>query len=94
MTEADTLDDHRQARADLVRARLAFTVDRGADSPQLLLDAARQLNRFDAAEARVAFLGAIRAALFAGRPGGSWRNHGRRGARRARSDGCGHTRAS
>ena len=31
MAEADTLDDHRQARADLVRARLAFTADRGAD---------------------------------------------------------------
>ncbi len=74
MAEADTLDDHRQARAHLVQARLAFTADRGADSSQLLLDAARQLSRFDAAEARVAYLDAIRAALLAGRqvaPGGT-----------------------
>ena len=74
MTETDSLDDHRQARADLVRARLAFTVDRGADSPRLLLDAAKQLSRFDAAEAGAAYLDAIRAALFAGRqaaPGGT-----------------------
>jgi DNA-binding CsgD family transcriptional regulator len=65
-TETDTLDEHRQARADLVRARLAFTVNRGADASQLLLDAARQLSRFDGAQSRTAYLDAIRAALSAG----------------------------
>jgi DNA-binding CsgD family transcriptional regulator len=66
LTETDTLDDHRQARADLVRARLAFTVDRGGDASRLLLDAARQLSRFDGAQSRTAYLDAIRAALSAG----------------------------
>jgi hypothetical protein len=66
LIEADALDDHRQARADLVRARLAFTVNRGGDAPQLLLDAAQRLSRFDGAQARAAYLDAIRAALSAG----------------------------
>ncbi len=66
LTEPDMLDDHGQARADLVSARLAFTVNRGGDAAQLLLDAARQLSRFDAAQSRVAYLEAIRAALSAG----------------------------
>ena len=65
-TDADTLDDHRQARADLVRARLAFTVNGGGDAAQLLLDAARQLSRFDGAQAGAAYLDATRAALSAG----------------------------
>jgi DNA-binding CsgD family transcriptional regulator len=66
MTETDTLNDHQQAFADLVRARLAFTVNRGADASQPLLDAARQLSRFDAEQSRLAYLDAIRAALSAG----------------------------
>ena len=66
LTETDALDDHRQARADLVRARLAFTVNRDGDASQLLLDAARQLSRFDGAQSRAAYLDAIRAALSAG----------------------------
>ena len=65
LTETDTLDDHRQARADLVRARLAFTANRGGEASQLLLDAARQLSRFDGAQARAAYLDAVRAALSA-----------------------------
>jgi len=66
LAETDTLDDHRQARADLVRARLAFTADRGGEAPQLLLDAARQLSRFDRSQSGIAYLDAIRAALSAG----------------------------
>jgi DNA-binding CsgD family transcriptional regulator len=66
LTETDTLDDHRQARADLVRARLAFTVNRGGDASQLLLEAAQRLSRFDGAQSRTAYLDAIRAALSAG----------------------------
>ena len=66
LTEADSLDDHGQARADLVRGRLAFTVNRGGDAPQLLLDAARRLSHFDGAQSRAAYLDALRAALAAG----------------------------
>jgi DNA-binding CsgD family transcriptional regulator len=66
LTETDTLGDHQQARADLVRARLAFTVNRDGDASQLLLDAARRLSRFDGAQSRAAYLEAIRAALSAG----------------------------
>jgi DNA-binding CsgD family transcriptional regulator len=66
LTETDTLDNHRQACAGLVRARLAFTVNRDGDAAQLLLDAARQLSRFDGAQSRTAYLDAIRAALSAG----------------------------
>jgi DNA-binding CsgD family transcriptional regulator len=66
LTETDTLDDHGQARADLISARLAFTVDRGGGTAQLFLDAARRLGRFDGAQSRMAYLEAIRAALSAG----------------------------
>ena len=66
LTEADTLDDHGRARADLVSARLAFTMDRGGGAAQLFLDAARRLSRFDGAQSRMAYLEAIRAALSAG----------------------------
>jgi DNA-binding CsgD family transcriptional regulator len=66
LTEDDTLDDHGQARADFVRARLAFIVNRGGDASPLLLDAARQLSRFDRARSAAAYLDAIRAALAAG----------------------------
>ncbi len=66
LAETDTLDDHGQARADLVTGRLAFTVDRGGDAAQLLLNAARRLSRCDAAQSRMAYLEAIRAALSAG----------------------------
>ena len=66
LTETETLDDHRQARGDLVRARLAFAVNRDGDAAQLLLDAARQLSRCDGAQSRTAYLDAARAALSAG----------------------------
>ena len=48
-----------------MRAQLAFTLNHGSDSPQPLLQAAQQLSRFDAAEARAAHLDAIRATLAA-----------------------------
>jgi DNA-binding CsgD family transcriptional regulator len=66
LTDTGTLDDHRQARADLVRARLAFAVNRDDDASHLLLDAARQLSRFDGGQSRAAYLDATRAALSAG----------------------------
>ncbi|HEY2279646.1 MAG TPA: AAA family ATPase [Streptosporangiaceae bacterium] len=72
--EAGPLDQHGQARTDFVRARLTFALNHGSDAPQPLLQAAQQLSRFDAAQARAAHLDAIRAALVAaGRaaPGGT-----------------------
>ncbi len=66
LTEADPGDDHRQARADHAVARLAFAMNGGGDSSQLLHAAARQLARFDRAQCRTAYLDAIRAALSAG----------------------------
>jgi DNA-binding CsgD family transcriptional regulator len=67
LTEDCTLDDHRQARADLVRARLAFSVNRGGEAARLLVDAARRLSRFDDEQSGPAYLDAVRAALSAGR---------------------------
>jgi DNA-binding CsgD family transcriptional regulator len=72
--EAGGLDDHRRADAGVLRARLALAVNRGGDASRVLLDAARQLDRFDAAEARLAYLDAISATMLAGSlavPGGT-----------------------
>jgi len=74
VAESGVLDDQWQARADLVRARLAFTQHRSGHVPRLLLDAARRLDRSDAAPVRAAYLDAIRAVTFAGGltvPGGT-----------------------
>jgi DNA-binding CsgD family transcriptional regulator len=65
LAEAGILDDHRHARAVLLRARLAFAVSHGGQAPRLLADAAGALAGFDAAEARAALLEAIGAAMFA-----------------------------
>ncbi|HEX6453169.1 MAG TPA: AAA family ATPase [Trebonia sp.] len=65
MAEPGALDDHQRARADLVRAQLARVSSQGGDAPPLLLDAAGRLARFDAAEARAAYLDATDAAMFA-----------------------------
>jgi DNA-binding CsgD family transcriptional regulator len=67
-------DDRWRARADLVRARLAFARSRNGHVPRLLLDAARRLGRSDAARVRGACLDAFRAVTFAGglaAPGGT-----------------------
>jgi DNA-binding CsgD family transcriptional regulator len=61
------LSDLDGARADLLAAQIAFTVDRGSGAPPLLLDAARQLERLDPALARDTYLEALSAAMFAGR---------------------------
>jgi DNA-binding CsgD family transcriptional regulator len=58
------LDD---ARAQLLRAQIAFVTNRGRDAPPLLLDAARRLESLDAALARETYLDAFTAAIFAGR---------------------------
>jgi DNA-binding CsgD family transcriptional regulator len=55
------------ARADLLAAQIAFSVNRGSEAPPLLLRAARQLERLDPALARDTCLEALSAAMFAGR---------------------------
>jgi DNA-binding CsgD family transcriptional regulator len=64
--EAGPLDESQRARADLVRARVAFALGLGSDAPPLLLKAARQLEQFDLELARETYLNAWGASVFAG----------------------------
>ncbi len=76
VAEAGSLTDLEQAQVDLVRAQLASTTNRGNDVVPLLLKAAKRLEPVDAAEARLTYLDAFSAAIFAGRlakPGGDVR---------------------
>jgi DNA-binding CsgD family transcriptional regulator len=57
---------HR-ARADLLRAEIAFASRRGNDAPPLLLEAGRQLEPLDVGLAREAYLEAFAAAVIVGR---------------------------
>ena len=71
--EAGPLGEFEHARADLVRAWLAFATGRGSDAPQLMLTAARRLEPIDADLARMTYLDALGIAIWAGRlasPGG------------------------
>jgi DNA-binding CsgD family transcriptional regulator len=61
------VDDLQRARVDLLRAQIAFAVQRGGDAPGLLLEAARELEAVDPDRARTTYLEALDAALFAGR---------------------------
>jgi DNA-binding CsgD family transcriptional regulator len=69
MAEAGPLDELQRARAELLRAQIRFAVNRGRDSPPLLLAAARRLEKLDAKLSRETYLDAFSAALFAGRLG-------------------------
>jgi len=74
MAEAASLDEFQRARADLLRAQLAFAANRSNDAPSLLLQAAKRLEPIDVELARETYLDALNAALSAGRlasPGGS-----------------------
>nr|WP_241564157.1 helix-turn-helix transcriptional regulator [Nonomuraea polychroma] len=64
---AGPLDERRRGRVDLLRAQIAFAVERGSDAAPLLLKAARQLEPHDVPLARETYLEAISAAMFAGR---------------------------
>jgi len=66
LAEAGPLDKLQRARVDLLRARIALTVNRGREAPPLLLKAARQLEPLDARLARDTYLDAFLAAMFAG----------------------------
>jgi DNA-binding CsgD family transcriptional regulator/tetratricopeptide (TPR) repeat protein len=71
IAERSPLDELCLARVDLVRAQIAFAVNRGSDAPPLLLKAAKRLEPLDVNVARDTYLEALFAALFAGRLGGS-----------------------
>ncbi|WP_443112156.1 helix-turn-helix transcriptional regulator [Actinomadura monticuli] len=66
VAEAGPLDRRPRGEVDLLRAEIAFAVDRGRDAPGLLLSAAARLAPHDAPLARDTCLEAISAALFAG----------------------------
>jgi DNA-binding CsgD family transcriptional regulator/tetratricopeptide (TPR) repeat protein len=73
MAESEPLSGLQQARADLVRAQLAYVTNRGSDAAPLLLKAAGRLEAIDVALSRATYLDALSAAIFAGRlaaPGG------------------------
>ena len=65
--EAGPLDELQRARADLLRAQIAFAMSRGSDAPPLLLNAARRLEPLDARLARETYLDALIAAVSAHR---------------------------
>ena len=74
IAEAGPVSDLKQARIELVRARLASTLSRDGEAPLLLLRAAQRMERIDISLARTTYLDAMAAAMFAGRlasPGGS-----------------------
>jgi DNA-binding CsgD family transcriptional regulator len=66
VAELGSLDELQRARAERLRARLAFAQRRGADAPPLLLQAARRLQPLDAALARETYVEALGAALTTG----------------------------
>jgi DNA-binding CsgD family transcriptional regulator len=72
--ESGSLDELGRARADQLRAEVAFVQNRGSDAPALLLQAARRLESLDVRLARDTYLEAWTAALFSGasaKPGAS-----------------------
>ena len=74
MAEEGPLDELERARADLVRAQIAYVTRRSSDAPPLLLAAAKRLQPIAPDFARAAYWDAMIAAGFAGRfaaPGGS-----------------------
>jgi DNA-binding CsgD family transcriptional regulator len=67
MAQAGPLDDLQRARADLLRAQVAFASGHGRDAPPLMLGVARRLEGLDVGLARETYLEAFTAALFVGR---------------------------
>jgi DNA-binding CsgD family transcriptional regulator len=63
---AGPFDVLQHARVDLLRAQIAFTVNRGRDAPPLLLHAAKELEPLDVGLARETYLDALDSAIFAG----------------------------
>ena len=65
--EIGGVDDLQRASVHLLRAQIAFAVQRGGDAPALLLEAARALEAIDPDRARTTYLEALEAARFADR---------------------------
>jgi DNA-binding CsgD family transcriptional regulator len=68
-TETGPLDEAQQARLSRLRAQIVLARRRGGEALPLLLDAAGRLERFDAGQAREAYLEAMGSAVYAGRFG-------------------------
>jgi DNA-binding CsgD family transcriptional regulator len=66
IAEAGPLDELQRAQVDLLRAQIAFAVNRGNDAPPLLLKAAKRLEQVDVTLARGTYLEALSAAMFTG----------------------------
>ncbi|HEX3826048.1 MAG TPA: AAA family ATPase [Sporichthyaceae bacterium] len=66
LAQQEPLDDFQRVQVEMLRARVAFALDRGGAAPSLLLDAARRLEAHDPALARETYLDALAATLFAG----------------------------
>ena len=67
IAEGAALSAADRARVELVRAQLAFSISRGGDVSARLLEVAKRLESIDASLARITYLDAIYAAVFAGR---------------------------
>ncbi len=67
VAETCPLDELQRARLVRLRAEIVFALRRGRDAPQLLLDAARQLEALDPTLARETYLEALGSAMYAGR---------------------------
>lgn len=66
IAEAGSLDPAQRARADISRARVAWALGRGADTPTLLVRAAQRLARLDVERSRDTFLEALGTTVLAG----------------------------
>jgi DNA-binding CsgD family transcriptional regulator len=64
--ETETLDELGQARANLLRAQIAFAQRRDSDAPRLLLKAAQRLEPLDLTLARETHLDVLSATVFLG----------------------------
>jgi len=67
IAESGPLNELHRAEVDLLRAQIAFAVNRGRDAPPLLLKAAKRLELLDARLARDTYLDALTAAVLAHR---------------------------
>jgi DNA-binding CsgD family transcriptional regulator len=67
IAESGPLNELQDAQVDLLRGQIAFALSRGSDAAPLLLEAAKQLELFDAVLARETYAEAFAAAMYAGR---------------------------
>ena len=67
IADSGPLTEFQCAQVDVLRAQIAFAVNRGSDAPPLLLKAAKRLESLDASLARDTYLDALTAAVLAHR---------------------------